>query len=478
MSGYSVPPLVSTLLLILVWASFIVVVWRNAFVIGQLAVATWVFAHRVRPARRTIDLWSRYRDLAPPVSIIAPAYNEELSVVDAVRALLTLNYPNHEVIVVNDGSSDATLDVLREAFELQPSKRQQIAALQTTEILGVYASAAYPKLLVIDKENGRKADAANAGIGFAITPLVCVIDADSIIAPDGLLRAIEPFMSDEGDMMGVGGSIRIINGNAVRGGHVESMALSDKWLPRFQIIEYMRAFLSGRVASAHFNALMLVSGAFGIFKRSIVVEIGGYRHDTLGEDLELVTHIHRHMREQNRPCRIEFLPEIVCWTEAPETLAGLRNQRSRWEQGALETLSRHKKMLFNPRYGRIGMIGMPMILIEDLIGPPLELIGYIAVPLAWYFGLVTPVTLLTFFSLTILMGIATSVGGLVLEEQQQNRIPKASNLLRLTLVAVVENFGYHQLNLIFRVYGMWRHWRKDTSWAGVPRVGFTRAEDA
>lgn len=464
-------------LLTLAWFSLVIVMARNAVSVVQLLTAAWVFGHRIKPAPRSIDLWSRYEDLAPPVTVIAPAFNEELSIVNSVQALLALQYPEHEVIVVNDGSSDSTLATLIKAFDLSSVERQQIVALQTTRVLGVYASTEHPNLLVVDKENGRKADAANAGIGFAITPLVCVIDADSIIEPDGLLRATEPFMTDNGDLVAVGGAIRIVNGSAVEGGHIAQIHLSDKWLPRFQVVEYLRAFLTARVANANLGMLLLISGAFGIFKRSVLVEIGGYRHDTVGEDLEIVTRIHRHMREHRRAYRIEFVPEIVCWTEAPETLAGLRNQRSRWQQGALETLSRHARMIGNPRYGRIGLVAMPLLILEDVLGPPMELIGYLLIPVCYALGILDPSVALAFLSLTFVFGTGISIGTLALEERQLRRTPNAADLGRIALAAVVENFGYRQINLLFRLRGVWRFFRKDSSWAAVPRVGFDRADD-
>lgn len=475
MQPYADWTIMSALIVTIAWFSLFVVLARNAVSAIQLAVATWVFATRIKPAPRSIDLWSRYEDLAPPVSVIAPAFNEELSIVDAVQALLALQYPEHEVIVVNDGSKDATLARLIDAFAMYPVDRQQIVALQTTRLLGVYASQTHPNLLVVDKENGRKADAANVGIGFATTPLVCVIDADSIIEPDGLLRATEPFMTDNGKLVAVGGAIRIANGSAVEGGHIGQIRVSDKWLPRFQVVEYMRAFLAARVANAHLDMLLLISGAFGIFKRSVLVEIGGYRHDTVGEDLELVTRMHRHLREQGRAYRVAFIPEVVCWTEAPETWAGLGNQRSRWEQGALETLVRHRRMIGNPRYGRIGMVALPLVVIEDVLGPPMELAGYIAIPVAFALGLLSPVVALAFLSLTFVFGTAISVGSLVLEERQLRRTPTAADLGRIAIAALVENFGYRQINLLYRLRGIWRFARKDNSWAAVPRVGFDRA---
>ena len=454
------------------WVCFFIVVLRNMVSVVQLVVAAWVFWTRPRPTARLIDLWSKGDGLAPPISVIAPAFNEELSITQSVRALLALQYPEHEVIVVNDGSEDATLERLTQDFALKPIEREQVAALQKTKIKGTYRSRSHPNLIVIDKENGRKADAANAGIGFAQTPLVCVIDADSIIEPDGLLRAVEPFMMDDGSLVAVGGAIRIVNGSEIRGGSLQKIRIPRNWFARFQIVEYLRAFLTARVANAELDALLLISGAFGLFRTSTLIDIGGYRHDTVGEDLELVVRIHRHFRERGEPYNIEFVPEIVCWTEAPVTLAGLRNQRARWQQGALETLERHKRMLLNPRYGRIGMVMMPQLVIEDVIGPPAELIGYLLIPAGWMLGILSPELALAFLCLTFIFGTALSVATLALEEAQLRRTPSAADLLKIAVAAIVENFGYRQANLVFRLVGIKRHLRKQTDWAAVPRIGF------
>ena len=453
---------------------FLVVSIRNLVSVIQLVLAARVFQTRIRPASRSYELWSRYADLAPPVSVIAPCYNEELSIADSVRALLALEYPDHEVVVVNDGSRDGTLARLIDEFAMHRIEREQLAVLQKTQILGVYASVRHPNLLLIDKENGRKADAVNAGIGFATAPLVCVIDADSIIEPDGLLRGTEPFMSDDGSLVAIGGTIRIANGSIVQGGHVRQVRLPAGWLPRFQILEYLRAFLTARIANAELDMLLLISGAFGIFRRSVLVEIGGYRHDTVGEDLEIITRIHRHMREQRRSYRVAFVPEVVCWTEAPSDWEGLRNQRSRWEQGALETLVKHRRMLFNPRYGRVGMVGLPLLVIEDVLGPPCEIFGYLVLPLLYLLGLTSGEVVLAFFSLTVLFGVTISLGTLALEELQLRRTPRARDLLLLAVAALFENFGYRQANLVFRLRGMWRYSRKDGSWASATRAGFAK----
>ncbi len=459
----------------LAWGCLLVVLARNFVSVVQLIAAAWVFATRVKPGRSSAELWSRYGDLALPVSVIAPAYNEELTIVDSVKALLALEYPHHEVIVVNDGSKDATVQALIAGFDLEPSQREQIAVLQKTRVLQTYRSRRFPNLLVVDKENGRKADAVNTGIGFARTPLVCVIDADSILEPDGLLRAAEPYMHDDGRLVAVGGTIRIANGCTIEGGSLREIAVTREWVPRFQIVEYLRAFLTARVANASFGTLLLISGAFGMFRRSALLEIGGYRHDTVGEDLEVVVRLHRYMREQKRDYAVDFVPDIVCWTEAPANLAGLRNQRARWQQGALETLVAHRRMIGNPRYGRVGMIGMPQLVLEDVIGAPAELLGYIVVPAAALLGVLEPPVALAFLCLTVLFGTALSFGSLALEEVQLRRTPTARDLARIGAAAFAENFGFRQVNLVYRLRGIRSFLRKETAWAAVPRVGFAKA---
>lgn len=455
------------------WACFSVMAIRNSATFVQLLVAARVFVTRERPASRAAELWPRFEEVAPAITVVAPAFNEELSIADSVRALLALEYPDHQVLVVNDGSTDRTLDVLIQTFALRRASVQQFATLQVTDIRGVYRSEEHPNLIVVDKQNGRKADAVNAGLGFVSTPLVCVIDADSIIEPDGLLRAAEPFLSDNGSLVAVGGAIRIVNGCKVEGGSLREIGLPKDWLPRFQVVEYIRAFLMARVATAHLDSLTLISGAFGLFRRDVLIEIGGYRHDTLAEDLELLVRLHRKMRDTNRDYEIEFVPEVVCWTEAPSTWGGLKNQRARWQQGALETIGGHRKMLFNPRYGRIGMVMMPQVILEDVIGPPAELLGYFLLPAAWALGIFPGEALLAFLALTVAFGMSASVCALALEEAQLRRTPTPQDLARLAVAALIENLGYRQANLVFRMIGIKRHLRRQTAWSSVPRMGFS-----
>lgn len=442
--------------------------------IVQLAFAGWAL-HKRPPTMSTADLWQRYGDLAPPIAIIAPAYNEALTIVESVKALLALHYPDYEVIVVNDGSKDRTLDVMIEAFGVKPVQRYHDLAVQNRPIRGLYANPDIPRLIVVDKDNGGKADAMNAGINVARAPIVCVIDADTLLEPDALIRAVRPFVEEPIRTVAVGGTIRIANGCRVEGGRVLEGRLPRNFLALVQTVEYLRAFLMARLGLSQMQTLMIISGAFGLFKRSAAIEVGGFSQNTVGEDFELVVKLHRHMRDRKQDYRITYIPDPVSWTEAPETLKILGNQRARWQRGSLETFAKHKDMFLNPRYGRIGFLGMGQVYIVDVIGPLVEVIGYVLVPLLWLLGLIAFEYVLAFMAVIFSFGVFVSVGSLVLEEVQLRRLPRARDLAILTLIAVLENFGYRQLNNLWRVKGYWQFLRKQQGWGEMTRKGFQRS---
>lgn len=452
---------------VVIWAG----VLQNGVYLAQLIVAYCTLAAEP-PEPRVRTLWRRSAGAAPPIALLAPAYNEAQTIEQSTRSLLGLDYPDFEVIVINDGSKDETLEVLRRAFALEPAHRDYPTALKHKAIVEVYQSKLQPRLVVIDKLNGGKADALNAGLNLARAPIVCSIDADSILEPDALLRAVQPFIEDPQAVVASGGTVRIANGCQVRDGHVVEVGLSRNVWALLQTVEYLRAFLLARVAWSRLGALTIVSGAFGLFRRSTLVEIGGYAPKTVGEDMELVVRLHRHFRERRRPYRIAFVPEPVCWTEAPESVAILARQRARWHRGALETFFRHSKMLFNPMYGRMGMLGMGQVLLFEVLGPVIEVAGYLLMPVLWALGLLSIHYLLAFLALTFAFGIAISVGSLVIEEAELRRFPKVSDLLVLALAAILENFGYRQLNSLWRVRGLIEWMRGDQSWGEMSRKGF------
>lgn len=444
---------------------------QTAFYIVQLVFAALALSSRP-PVPRSATLWRRYADQAPPIAVLAPAYNEELSVVESVRSLLALHYPDFEVLLINDGSSDGTLARVIDAFGLSRVDRYIGRAVEHAPIRGLYASPAYPRLLVIDKENGGKADALNAGINSARSELFCAIDADSILEPDALLRVVRPFVDDPDLTIAAGGTIRIANGCSIDAGRVNDVRLPRNFLALVQIMEYLRAFLMARLALGHMQALTVISGAFGLFSRQRVVEVGGYSLATVGEDMELVIKLHRHMRDLREPYRIEFIAEPVCWTECPEDAKVLGRQRSRWQRGALECFVKHRDMCFNPRYGRIGFIGLGQILLVDVLGPLIEVFGYLLVPLLWSLELLALPWLLAFLAVTFTFGILVSVLTLILEEVQLRRFPRARELAVLAGVAVVENFGYRQLSNLWRLRGWWQFLRKEQAWGAMTRKGF------
>lgn len=425
------------------------------------------------PVPRSATLWRRYSEQAPAISVLAPAFNEELTIVESTRSLLALQYPDFEVIVINDGSKDGTLARLIAEFGLEQVDRFVDRSVEHVPIRGFYASSRLPRLLVVDKENGGKADALNAGINCSRTALFCAIDADSILESDALLRVVRPFIDEPDLTIAAGGTIRIANGCKVDSGRISDIKLPRNFLALVQIVEYLRAFLMARVGLAKMQALTVISGAFGLFRRRQVVEVGGYSHGTVGEDMELVLKLHRLMREAKRDYRINFIAEPVCWTECPDTLSVLGRQRARWQRGALECFVKHKDMLFNPRYGRIGIIGFGHILLVDVLGPLLEVLGYILVPLLWALGLLALPWLLAFLAVTFMFGVSLSIATLVLEEIQLRRFPKARELAVLAVIAVLENFGYRQLSNLWRLQGWWQFIRKQQGWGTMTRKGFS-----
>lgn len=439
----------------------------------QLIVAGYALALRP-PVANPALLWHRYSDVAPPIAMIIPVYNEELNVVQSVQSILSLEYPNFEVIVVNDGSKDKSLARLIEAFRLTKFERPFEQTLDHSPMLGLYSSPVNDRLVVVDKLNGGKADAQNAGINVCRAPIFCVIDGDSILEPDALIRVVQPFIDDPERTIAVGGTIRIANGSKIESGRVKEVHLPKRILPLFQVVEYLRAFLLARLAWSRINTLTLVSGAFGVFRRAEVVAVRGFTKGSMGEDLDMVLKLHKHMIESKRSYRIHFIPEPVCWTEAPETLAVLARQRSRWQRGALECFFRYRSMLFNPRYGRVGFLGFGHILIVDVVGPVMEVLGYVLMPIFWGLGILSAEYFLAFTALVFTFGVCISVCSLVLEEAELRRFPRARDLAVLTLAAVLENFGYRQINNFWRVKGWWQFLRSDRNWGEMPRTGLSR----
>lgn len=409
--------------------------------------------------------------VTPPISIIVPAHNEEKDIVSSVRALLNLNYPQYEVIVVNDGSTDETVGVLERAFSLRRTAHVYHQVIPTAAVRAVHRSRTCPNVWVLDKENGGKADALNAGINFSRYPLYCGIDADTMLEKDALTRVVRPYMDHYQEVVASGGIVCVANGCRIANGVVEEVGLAATWLPNFQVVEYLRAFLCGRVAWSAWNALLIISGAFGVFKKQPVMDSGGYSTDTVAEDMELVVRLHRNLRKQGRVYRIAFVPDPACWTEVPRRWHMLARQRNRWQRGLTQALYRHRSMFANPRYGLVGMIAMPYFVLVELLSPLVELLGYAVFGLAIVMGTVYWEGLMAFLLLAVLMGMLFSLLSLLLEEIVLHRYPTVRSLLKLILCSVVEHAGYRQVMSLFRLQGLVDFLRKERVWGYIEREG-------
>lgn len=407
-----------------------------------------------------------------PVSIIAPAFNERLTIEASVRALLALRYPEFEVLVVNDGSTDRTAQVMIEAFDMYEVHPIYQAIIPTRPLVAIYKSYQEPKLTLIDKANGGKADALNCGINAARFPLFCSIDADTLISPDALLRLALPFIDDPARTIATGGTVRIANGCTIRNGQVEAIGMPEKAVPAFQVVEYLRAFLFGRVGWNLLGGTLIISGAFGLFSRDAVLKVRGYRHDTVGEDMELVVRLHRQMREDHVPYRIVFVWDSTCYTEVPETLEQLGRQRDRWHRGLIDSIWRHRTMFLNPRYGVIGMVIFPFFAIFEMLGPIVEFIGLVTVSITYLLGIVDTSFMLLFLTVSLIFGVLLSVATLAMEEISFSVYPNWRDLLRMTMFGIFENFGYRQLTVYWRLRGMLNYFRGVRAWGAMSRRGF------
>lgn len=463
-------PLIVELVTWFALAIIVVGLSQTALYIFQIGAAAWAM-FRNPPENKSRVIWQRYNALCPPISLIVPAFNEALTIKESLTSLTSLEYPNFEVVVVNDGSLDNTRDLIIEEWGLVPDMRYYDRELSHQPIKGLYTSADN-RLTLVDKRNGGKADAQNAGVNVSKNPLVCVIDGDSVLEPDALLRAVRPFIEDPDRVIAVGGTIRLANGSTFRNGRVSDLRLPNGAISMFQVVEYLRAFLIARLAWSSLDTLMLISGAFSMFRKKELVEVGGFTPGSLGEDLDVVVKLHKHMRDQKRDYRIGFVPDPVCWTEAPESLKILSRQRLRWQKGAIEVFWRYRHMLFNPRYGRIGLLGFAQLLIFDILGPIAEALGYILLPILWALGLLSIGYSLSFLGLVFTFGVFTSVMSVLLAEMESHRYPRPWDLVRLTYYAILENFGYRQLNTWWRIKAMVQYCRSDRSWGEMPRAGF------
>lgn len=414
--------------------------------------------------------------LSPSVSLIAPAYNEEKNIVENIRSLLSVHYNNIEIIIVNDGSKDNTMQAMIDAYHLQKVDYYVNIQVPCKEILGVYKSSnkAFKKLVVVDKENGGKSDALNAGINVAENELITCIDVDCIVEQGAILKMVKPFMEEDKNVIATGGVIRIANSCVIEDGRLIDIKVPEKIIPRFQVVEYIRAFLLGRMAWSKLNGLLLISGALGLFDKRIVIECGGYEHKTVGEDMELVVRMRRYMTDNKRKYKVVYIPDPLCWTEAPDDYKILARQRNRWMRGTIETLWFHRKIFFNPKYGLLGVLSYPFWFFYEWLAPIVEFLGLLYFIFLISIGYSNWVFFLLLFFTVYFFAITISILSLVYEEFSYRQYKKHSEILKLIGTLVLEPLIYHPRTVWWSLRGNIDKIRGRKSWGDMSRKGFDK----
>lgn len=414
---------------------------------------------------------------APSISLIAPAYNEGANIIENVRSLLSLHYNNYQVLIINDGSKDTTLEKLIEAYDLEKVNFYVNELIKTKPVRGVYKSrkAVFSNLIIIDKENGGKADALNVGLNISNCKYVACIDVDCVLEQDALLKLVKPFMEEsDAKVIATGGVIRIANSCKIEDGKLVEVNLPENFLPRVQTLEYIRAFLLGRMAWAKLNGLLLISGAFGMFDREVAVKAGGYDHSTVGEDMELVVRMRRYMHESRQKYQVRYIPDPLCWTEAPESYTILGRQRNRWTRGTIETLYMHRKIFFNPKYGIIGMLSYPFWFFFEWLAPIVEFLGLVFFILMAVAGLVNWVFFCSLLFASYMFAVMFSIFAILLEELTFHQYKKKREMLLLIKTALLEPILFHPFVVWSAVQGNIDMIKGKKSWGEMTRKGLSQ----
>lgn len=417
----------------------------------------------------------------PSVTLVAPAYNEGRTIISNVKSLLSIQYPFFELIVVNDGSADDSLEKLIQKFDLEQKPHKfNVQPIPTAEVRGIYISRKpqYKQLTVIDKQNGGRADALNVGINFATTELILCTDADCIIEQEAVLKLVRPYLEEvDEEVIGCGAGIGIANDSVIKNGILKELKIPKKYLTRVQVVEYIRAFLLGRMAWSQINGLLLISGAFGLYPRNRLIEVGGLDTKTVGEDFELCVRLRKHMEEQNIPYKVVYIPETLCWTESPSTFDIFVKQRDRWARGLWETLFNNKNMFFNPRYKSMGLLLFPFWFIFEFGAPIVEFLGIICIVLFAVLGYINWDVAVLLFLLVYLLGCIFSTLAIYLYVKNYPHYHKGKQIIGLLSAAYLEPFLFHPVMLFAQLKGYYKKLFKIKSgWGNMVRKGFGEEE--
>ncbi len=408
-----------------------------------------------------------------PVTIIIPAYNEEVTIEDSIRSLLALEYKLYEIIIVDDGSSDHTAEVICKAFHMQEIKRPIQRKIPCQPEKAVYESYDWKvPITLICKQNGGKADALNMGVNAAKYPYFICMDADSVLQHDSLEKIVRPVL-EESNVVAVGGAVRPCNGTKIENGRVVSYHLPDKIIPCMQVLEYDRSFLAARILFDRFNGSIIISGAFGLFKKNIVIDAGGYDASTMGEDMELVVKLHVFCREHNIPYRICYATDAICWTQAPEKLSDLCKQRRRWHIGLFQSMMLHRRMLINPKYGLVGMISYLYFLIYELLSPYIEIFGIFSIVLAFLVDLINVPFMILFFFIYVIYSAVLSLTAFFARIHTIDLKLTIKDVLKAIGLCVVEVSCLRLILAWVRATALIGYHKRKTVWGNIERKKIT-----
>lgn len=417
----------------------------------------------------------------PSVTLVAPAFNEGKTIVENVKSLLSIQYPFYELILVNDGSKDNSMELLIEKYDLEPFDATFISQpIPTATVNKIYKSRKkqYRHLTVIDKNNGGRADALNAGINFAQSELVLCTDADCIIEQDALLKMVRPYL-EEGDkeIIACGGAIGIANDSLVKNGVLKKLKVPKDLVPTIQVVEYIRAFLIGRMGWGEINGLMLVSGAFGMYPRTRLIQVGGFNHKTVGEDLELCIRLRVLMEKLKKPYKVVYVPETLCWTEAPPNYNIFIKQRDRWARGLWETLKLHKYLFFNPKYRSMGMFFFPYWCFFEFGAPIVEFLGLICIIFFGWLGFINWTSAILLFTAVYLLGCIFSTISVFFYVKNFKYYATGKEVTELLLAAYLEPFVFHPVLVFGQIKGYYKKiFGIKSGWGTMTRKGFSTTE--
>lgn len=446
--------------------------WQLVQLIGSLVV---IYSNRRRERLSGND--TSIQSPVIPISILAPAYNEGVVIIQTVMGMLDVDYPMFEVVVINDGSTDDSLEKLIREFNLKKINYSVRMKVPCAKIRGIYRNPEIPRLTVIDKENGgKKADACNAGINVSRYPYFVNMDSDCLLDSDSLTWLAQAFMKNK-NCIAVSGIMRMSNGNKIKNNRVTNFIMPKNWFARFQVVEYSRSFLVGRLFTAKIGCMMVISGAFGGFHKESVINVGGYSLDSIGEDMDLVMKLHKYMKDNGIEYEMAFMPKAICWTQGPEKYKELRGQRRRWHIGLVQVMYRFRKLMLNPKYGTVGLIGMPYQFLFETVGPVIEIIGCFVMPASLFLGIITPYGLLLFCTAALILGILISMGSITADIGVFNRTITPKDFMMITFLCVAENFVFRPLTLLFRIQAIFSYSKFQHSWESISRQSFQDTEE-